>query len=145
MSTLFAGYLKVFLIKYKKSNEVKTLLTKFKIHFLGENLVKSNKVKTNLTKINFQRSKVKNNLKCNMGSGCCKDKVPRENEDAIAPHPQIEESTQWQERTRTVDDIAVLEVDQSFPKDTIEARREQILRDIGSFDLLSKPSSMSMK
>ena len=80
-----------------------------------------------------------------MGSGCCKDKIPRENEDAIAPPPQIEESTQWQERTRTVDDIAVLEVDQSFPKDTIEARREQILRDIGSFDLLSKPISMSMK
>eukprot|EP00093_Oithona_nana_P008593 08593.XXX_155355_155468_1 [CDS] Oithona nana genome sequencing. len=38
-----------------------------------------------------------------MGSGCCKGK---ENEDAIAPPPQIEESTQWQERTRTVDDIA---------------------------------------
>ena len=74
-----------------------------------------------------------------MGSGCCKGKVPRESEDAIPP--TVEESTQWQERTRTVDDNVVLAVDQSFPKDTIEARREQILRDIGSFDLLSNPNS----
>ena len=65
-----------------------------------------------------------------MGANCCKS--PREDPcDAY----DVAKEDPWVERTRTIEDTAVLEVDPSFPQDTIDARREQILRNIGSFDL----------
>ena len=65
-----------------------------------------------------------------MGSGCCKS--PREDPSDVYEAPKED---RWMERTRTIEDSAVLEVDPTFPQDTIDARREQILRNIGSFDI----------
>ena len=55
-----------------------------------------------------------------MGSGCCKGKVPRESVE--------------------VDDMTVLEVEPSFPKDTIAAGRKQFYL---PFDLLSNRVEIS--
>merc|ERR1711879_516370 len=67
---------------------------------------------------------------CKMGSACCKE--PREESDEVY-ETQIEDP--WVERTRTTERNTVLEVNTSFPRETIDAHREQILRYIGSCDL----------
>ena len=72
-----------------------------------------------------------------MGSGCCKARKNPKNDVEDAIPPPIEDSPKFNERARTVDSTAVLEVDTTYPQDTIERRRNQILRDIGSFDLLT--------